>query len=362
MKMFLGIKILIGIAAVAVLIFVIYALLILYLTITEYRPKPVEKVEISGSASRTPEIGKPIKIVAWNIGYGSLDAKEDFFMDGGKMVRPATDAFVKENMAGIKSFLDNAGADLVLLQEVDTRSFRSYYVDEAAYLEAGFGGSSAFAPNFVCKFVPFPIPPIGEVKSGLLTMSAFAAKDAGRGATRIGLPVPFKWPVRIANLKRALLVERLAVAGSDKELVIVNLHLEAYSSGTGRDAQMRQLVDFLKAEYDKGNYCIAGGDFNQSFPGIDKETFRLKNKASFVPGELSADMLPAGWQLATDTQTPSSRLNNTPYSGNPETTQLYVIDGYIISPNVEYLSVKTADLGFRHSDHNPVEIAISLKP
>ena len=193
-------------------------------------------------------------------------------------------------------------------------------------------------------------------------MSAFAAKDAGRGATRISLPVPFKWPVRIGNLKRALLVERLAVAGSDKELVLVNLHLEAYSSGKGRDAQMRQLVDFLKAEYEKGNYCIAGGDFNQSFPGIDSETFRLKNKDSFIPGELSPDMLPAGWQFATDTQTPSSRLNNIPYSGNPETTQLYVIDGYIISPNVERLSVKTADLGFRYSDHNPVEITLSLKP
>ena len=141
MKILLGIKILIGIAAVAALILVICTLLLLYLTITEYRPKPVEKVEISGSANRTPETGKPIKIVAWNIGYGSLDAQEDFFMDGGKMVRPATDAFVKENMAGIKDFLDNAGADIVLLQEVDTRSFRSYYVDEAAYIGQGFGGT-----------------------------------------------------------------------------------------------------------------------------------------------------------------------------------------------------------------------------
>ena len=48
------------------------------------------------------------------------------------------------------------------------------------------------------------------------------------------LPCPFSWPTRIANLKRCLLVERIPIADSDKELVLVNLHLEAYDDGEGK--------------------------------------------------------------------------------------------------------------------------------
>ncbi|HCC38245.1 MAG TPA: endonuclease/exonuclease/phosphatase, partial [Treponema sp.] len=47
---------------------------------------------------------------------------------------------------------------------------------------------------------------------------------------------------------------------------MVNLHLDAYESSGGREAQTQMLLDFLYREYAKGNYCIAGGDFNQSFP------------------------------------------------------------------------------------------------
>ena len=35
-------------------------------------------------------------------------------------------------------------------------------------------------------------------------------------------------------------------------------------------------------------------------------------------------------------------------------TQHYVLDGFIVSPNIEVLSVETQSLGFRYSDHNPV--------
>ena len=55
--------------------------------------------------------------------------------------------------------------------------------------------------------------------------------------------------------------------GSDREPVLVNLHLEAYDDGEGKIAQTNQLRDYIEDEYAKGNYVIAGGDFNQVFPG-----------------------------------------------------------------------------------------------
>jgi exonuclease III len=38
-----------------------------------------------------------------------------------------------------------------------------------------------------------------------------------------------------------------------------------------------------------------------------------------------------------------------------------VIDGFIVSPNVEVLSVQTIDLDFKNSDHNPVKLTFALK-
>jgi hypothetical protein len=37
-----------------------------------------------------------------------------------------------------------------------------------------------------------------------------------------------------------------------------------------------------------------------------------------------------------------------------------VIDGFLVSPNVTVLEVRTADLGFRFSDHQPVTVRLRL--
>ena len=331
------------------------------LTIAEYRPAEIEKPEIqshAGSVFTCPSVGVPFSMLIWNIGYASLDESQDFFMDGGKGVRPASDENVRRNLAGIRETITGADCEVVLIQEADIASKRSYFFDQRAYLTEHFSGSSVFAHNFRCILVPVPFPEfIGRVSSGLLTLNRFQTVEA----LRLSLPNPFSWPERIANLKRCLLVSRVPLEDSDAELVIVNLHLEAYDASGGREAQTKVLVDFLYREYEKGNYCIAGGDFNQNFPDIDPQRFAVKNRGYFVPGTLSPSLLAEGWRYAADTQTPTSRLNNEPYCGDNEKTQLYVIDGFILSPNVELLEVETFNLEFKHSDHNPVKIRAALK-
>jgi len=329
------------------------------LTIAEYRPADIENQEIKNrGASYSLNLNVPFSLLTWNIGYASLDESQDFVMDGGKGVRPATDENVRRNLPGIRDFLSGAGFDIALIQEVDIASKRSYYINQVEYLTENLNGASAFAYNFNSIFVPIPVPEfIGKVESGLLTLSRFKINEA----FRMSLPNPFTWPVRTVNLKRCLLAVRIPIANSTAELVVVNLHLEAYDSSGGREAQTRALLDFLYSEYAKGNYCVAGGDFNQNFPGIDPQRFAIKHSDYFVPGNLSPALLSAGWQYAADTQTPSCRLLNEPYSGDPQKTQLYVIDGFILSPNIELISVNTFDLGFKYSDHNPVKLEVRLK-
>ena len=142
--------------------------------------------------------------------------------------------------------------------------------------------------------------------------------------------------------------------------MLVNLHLEAYDDGEGKAAQTKVLNDFLQAEYDKGNYVIAGGDFNQSFPGA-LERYPILRSDLWTPGTLTEDILPEGWRFAYDLSAPSCRLLNQPYDpADAANTQHYVIDGFILSPNVTLEEIETLDLGFADSDHNPVRLRVKL--
>jgi endonuclease/exonuclease/phosphatase family metal-dependent hydrolase len=335
---------------------------ILWLNANEYKPADWEAVAVSPALTAGPARSRPIEMYIWNIGYAALDAKEDFFMDGGKKTRPDTAGSVLENMRAIRDFISAAGADVFFLQEVDVNSKRSYNINQVGDLSEMWRGSSAFALNFKCPFVPVPFPQfIGKVESGLLTLNSF-----GGTAERMSLPSPFPWPERVAQLKRCLLVTRIplegvGVAGNGAELVLVNLHLEAYDTGgSGRQAQTRLLAEFLLEEYAKGNYCVAGGDFNQVFPAV-KDVFPVEANEFFTPGVVDGALFDEGWVLAADPSAPTCRSLDKPFDGNRADHQFYLIDGFILSPNVELISVRTVDLDFRNSDHNPVKLTFSLK-
>ena len=333
------------------------AILLGWLTATEFNPAPVEAAEVTRAGDvDTLKGGDSLTVLSWNVGYGGLGKDSDFFMDGGKDARSADEATVKAYLGGISAAIEESGADLVLLQEVDSDSSRTYGIDERSFLDRGMS-CETYAMNYSCPFVPVPVPPIGKVHSGLYTMTDDLIIDR---AERISLPCPFSWPLRIANLKRCLLVSYLPIEGSEKQLVLVNLHLEAYDDGAGKIAQTKQLREFITGEYEKGNYVIAGGDFNQVFPG-SLERYPNTHPENWEPGVLDADLLPAGWILAYDLTTPTCRLLNQPYDpADLEGTQYYVIDGLILSPNVELKNVETLDAGFANSDHNPVRIEVVL--
>ena len=346
--------------ALLILVLIVIAAVVLlfgWLTAAEYRPAPVEDAEVLRTGENASlAVGDSVTVLSWNVGYGGLGKDSDFFMDGGKDSRSADRETVGRYLEGIHRTIVDEDPDLVLLQEVDTDSSRTYGIDERNILSQGMS-CQTFAYNYSCPFVPIPMPPIGKVHSGLFTMTN--GVDIER-AERISLPCPFTWPTRIANLKRCLLVSYLPVVGSDRQLVLVNLHLEAYDDGEGKVAQTNQLREFITAEYEKGNYVIAGGDFNQIFPG-SLARYPNTHPENWEPGVLDANLLPDGWALAYDLRTPTCRLLNQPY--DPSDTvgpQYYVIDGLIVSPNLTVKSVETIDAQFENSDHNPVRLELVL--
>lgn len=346
--------ILIGIAAAA------FLLLLAVLTATEYKPADVEEVEVLGRAKKQLSAGDTIDVVCWNIGFGALGANADFFMDGGTMVKPSTEEQVRENITAVCDFLAEEKADIVMLQEVDEKSTHSYYMDERAMIalaleNEGFAYENSLAYNYKTLFVPYPIPPIGREQAGQVTFCAYPVADA----SRVALPCPFSYPIRLANLKRCLLVSRIPVADSDKELVIANLHLEAYDDGEGKEAQTKMLAEFLKAEAEKGNYVIAGGDFNQTLDTVAPSAYPVQQEGLWEPGVIDTSAF-EGVQCLMDESLPSCRSLDRAYDAADPSFQYYVLDGYLLSGNISVERFETADLGFRNSDHNPVRLRVTL--
>ncbi len=330
------------------------ALLTGYLTFNEYRPEEEEDVEIEGTPKKKLKTDGPFSVLTWNVGFCALGKDADFVMDGGGNAPPATPEVVSGNLRGIAGVLQKEQADVCFLQEVDVKSKRSFSADQRPLL---FQGSGAFALNYLCPFVPFPFPPIGRAESGIYTTSPFEMHKA----KRISLPCPFKWPIRIANLKRCLLITRIPLKESRRELVLVNFHLEAYDSGEGRIEQTKKLMAVLREEYRKGNYVIAGGDWNQTFPGVT-DIYPNTHPDIWTIGLIEPDSIPAGWTVAYDPSVPTCRLLNRPYDpSDAVNTQYYVIDGFVVSPNVRLCACETLDQGFVYTDHNPVRITVELQ-
>ena len=373
-----------------VVLLVIGALLLIvvgflgWFTINEYKPADVEKVQVDTTEGTGKKLkaGDTVSILTWNMGYGALGDNADFFMDGGTSVMTATKERMEVNVAGYEGAISSVNPDIIFIQEIDLHSKRSYNENQYTKIQgeypiltqeknkedADFNGYvTTFAYNFKAKFVPYPFPEtIGNVEGGLSTISKYEISDA----ERISLPCPFSWPVSTVNLKRCLLVNRTPVYDKDgndtgKEFVFVNLHLEAYDDGEGKKAQTEQLKNFLQAEYDKGNYVIAGGDFNQTFSNVDTSAYPIHNEIPDVwtPGSIDVNDIGSDFQCLMDNTNPTCRSLDKPYKNleNIADFQYYTIDGFIVSNNVKVNSINTYSAGFAASDHNPVGLNITIE-
>ena len=344
-------KILFWIVSLAVMAFVF---LILYATISDYKPGKQEIVFESPKPDIYP--GWPeIDIMIWNIGYCGLSSEMDFFYDGGKMVRTSREQVLTNLKNVIAELQRNDTIEFFLLQEVDVKSKRSYEICEFDSIELSLPNYQAsFGKNYDVFFVPIPpSDPMGKVLSGLQTLS----KSKPSSSVRWSFPGKFAWPKSLFMLDRCFLVNRYPMAGG-KELVIINTHNSAYDAGgVLRTQEMNYLKNFLSSEYEKGNYIIVGGDWNQSPPAFRPVyTTDVFDNIDFTL--IPDGYLPDEWKWVFDSSAATNRRVMIPYErGITPTT---IIDFYLLSPNVEAITVNTFDRVFRNSDHQPVCLKLRL--
>lgn len=346
-------KILKAFLIVILFLTVVFAGIIIYAIISDYKPEEKISIAVSGSPvpiSNTAEI----TLLTWNIGYCGLDKEMDFFYDGGTKVATPKIMCLK-NLSAVMSFLKGSDTiDYILLQEVDRKSKRSYKLDEYKTLTDHLKAYSGyFATNYDVFFVPVPpTSPMGKVYSGISTLS----KSVPASSVRYAFPGQYGFPTQLFMLDRCFLANRYPLQNG-KELIIINTHNEAFDPGDIRKAQMEYLKSFIISEYNNGNYIIAGGDWNQCPPAFKPEfSANLVNTEQMV---LATDYLPSNWSWVYDNKTPSNRSVIAAY--DPATTTTTVIDFFLLSPNVEPGSVKCINLNFENSDHNPVIVKVKLK-
>ena len=337
------------------IVVVAFAAFLIYATVDDYIPVTVELLH---DENEMPDLSdsSDLKVLIWNIGYAGLDASMDFFYDGGDQMRPTEEEAIHNMMGVVKTLTPYLDNDFLLLQEVDRNSKRSYHHNQVEIIGVHFPSfQSYFGMNYNVSFVPIPLKsPMGKVESGLLTLS----KLSPSAVSRHSFPGNYAWPVKLFMLDRCFLVNRYPV-NNGNDLIVVNTHNSAYDDGSLREQQMSFLKEYLLDEYKKGNYLIVGGDWNQTpfgfTPQLPSHQFDTLNLTYIEEGYPDA-----GWKWAFDSTLPTNRRIAVPYDRSTSLTT--VIDYFLLSPNISVEEVKTLDVDFEFSDHQPVQLKARLIP
>lgn len=381
-----------------------------------------------------------LTISTYNIGFGAYSRDYSFFMDkaefkeeyASNQASKATvgqysraiskEAAAKNAKGAYQTITENivpkyGEVDFALYQEVDTKSTRTYKVDQLALGDMAHEDyARVFASNYHSSYLMYPFSsPIGASNSGITTYSKYQVKQADRHEFTLADSLFDK----LFDLDRAFSVAQIEIEGTDASLFIFNIHMSAYdATGKIREAQLVDLKDAVNAARhfnDKDNYVVVGGDFNHdliySSDQVDINTVSWFNKqeldgfktdwynfikADHTKAEGSDFFNPKTGKIepykndlaGTDLRAfgainlPSARDASIPFSnlGDPNVIDNFMcaIDGYLVSDNIFVHRVEVVGsgenaqeenlpiddirygYGFVYSDHNPVIMEFSL--
>ena len=215
-----------------------------------------------------------LKIMSWNIGYASG-------LTNNTSRKLSFDNYT-QNLSVIKTAIKSEKPDIVTLQEVDYGSNRSYKIDESNFIYDGIFENTIDCANWNLNYIPFPYWPIsshfGRMFSGQSTFSKLQIEKHEKFI--------FEKPKangKIYNLfyiDRMALITKINIGFSNRPLILVNVHLEAFDVQT-RMNQAKQLISDL--EKYKNFPIIIIGDFNMLPTNASrKNNFQDEPEADFT--------------------------------------------------------------------------------
>ena len=270
-------------------------------------------------------------------------------VDGGTHWFPPSRGAVRENRDGIVRQLRSEPSDVLLLQEIARGGTANYWTDLKTAVDRSLPEQGcAYLPDIFTRWVPFPF----SLEHGLATYARARAESVD------AQPLPSDGDLSSGWFKKryVALVARFPLASGAGSWSVINIHLAAFDPAADlRRRQVEAVLSLAQDEHAAGRFVVIGGDWNlrlatTAFP-YTTEPRHLEWLADFDPA-----CLPPGWRLAADGATASVRTDEKPYVAGENYTA--VIDGFVVSPNVRVCSVSAVDLGFRHSDHQPVRAVV----
>lgn len=347
-----------------------------YVAVQYYRIEDNFELQTENGRDKKAGLNDVFTVMTYNTGFGAYSPDYSFFMDMGvmddgtevvgKYAKGRDKADVKKNVDGQTDIIKNADADFYFLQEVDEKADRSYGINMKSVFSAAFENRSAtYAENFHTANLFYPFnDPIGITNAGILTLSSYNIQSA----VRRSFPLTDNFIDKLFDLDRCFAVHYLPLEGSDKFLVLINLHMSAYDKGGAvRAQQLEMLNGVLKEERAKGNYVVAGGDFNHcliaDYFESDEQALSHFESRQQVPewvknSVLHNSELAEGFRIASDKDVATCRGADIPYEKGVNYTN--TIDGFIVSDNVEVVAVNTLNTEYAFSDHNPVVLKFAL--
>lgn len=315
---------------------------------------------INVNSNSQVKVGQSYSALIQNLGFGAYTQDFTFFMDGGNESWAESEDSVKNCINQAVNKAAGYNPDFILFQEVDFDSTRSYHIDQKQMLMDKFiDYNSTFAINYHSAFLFYPFnQPHGASNSGILTLSKYNITSS----LRRSLPISESFS-KFLDLDRCYSVSRVPTENG-KELVIYNVHLSAYGgSDEIRTAQMTMLFNDMKSEYKKGNYCLCGGDFNHDFTGDSTQKLNGGQTVDFgwaqpFPDDLLPDCIVKCDDYSDASLIPTCRNCDVPYE---EGNFTIIVDGFLVTENVEAVLVKNIKTDFVYSDHNPVYLEFILK-
>ncbi len=376
--------------SIAVLLGVIILTLgsyVLYVSFQYYRIEDNKNLDIDSNQTKTVKTNENLTFTSYNIGFGAYSHDYSFFLDKGydkfgnlitgKYGRAYNKESVIYNTKGAISIMENLNSDFYAIQEVDYDSTRSHKVNQIEMIKEAFlNYANTFALNFHSAYLCYPFFDMhGKNNSGLLTLSKYKMLNS----TRKSYEVSTAFFDKFFDLDRCFSVNEIEVENG-KKLILVNSHMSAYDEGGKiRNRQIEQLNQFMLEEYNKGNYVVVGGDFNhdlltynpdysytkENIPFDDIVEQKSPDWVSYIFNEDGTSIIDSHFKIKAASDNPTVRGCEAGYVDG--FTYVNSVDGFIVSDNVECISVSTlnsADLytkRFAYSDHQATTLKFKLK-
>jgi endonuclease/exonuclease/phosphatase family metal-dependent hydrolase len=280
---------------------------------------------------KLPENDSIFSIVTYNIGYLSG------MTNNLPIAKPKI--LFDNNLAKVMAETKKVNPDIVAFQEIDFDATRSYNVNQQEEIAKLGYAYRAQTINWDERYLPFPYWPIsmhfGKVVSGQSIISKYPLKEQQRLVLQRVADAPFH--------RDAFYLDRLAqvvkVVLNGKELVLININLEAFDADT-RAKQFNEVLEIFNQYKDKYPTILLG-DFNSKATNdkaVVQKIFAMKDV-----GNAAFDINNLG--LTFDTKDPFERIDYIFYTKN----------------SIEYISGKVLNQFEQASDHLPVEMQFKLK-